>query len=524
MYEIMTQDPVAVDAGMSRLANSTQQDIGILAAGAGTSLIGKMVGQGFYVLGGIVLARLLGPAVFGLYAIGLTMLRVAGTVCLLGLPQGVVRYGSRYQNSDPSRLRGLLLEAIGLVVLSGALTGGIFYIAAPWLAKQVFQKPDLLPVIRWFSPAFALYAGLRVTAAATTVSQETKYAVYSRDVGQPALNLFLAVGLSLLGLGLLGVVAANGVSYAITFALALVYLKRLFPEALSRQTRPTSVVRELLAFSLFASGAGAFTVLSTWATRLMVGAFLQAGDAGIYQAASQSSIVFPMIASALNVIFSAMIADLSRGRHVDRLDELYKISTKWGLYLSLPLLLAVCSMPRRFMVIAFGAGYESGWQTLVLLVVGQLVAAGVGAVGPLMTMTGHQRNWFAISGAALVTNLILGWVLIPRLGLIGAALSTTCTVACMSLVGLVQVRRFLGIWPYDRRYLKGLVAAASSVAVWVLLRTSVVDSLLLTLLLCGAAYGVVFPAVLLLQGLDAEDTEFLHSIGRRLRRPTRIAR
>jgi O-antigen/teichoic acid export membrane protein len=494
MSETIIRDPSTIDAKASRLAVLKHEDVNKLATGAGISLIGKMMGQGLYILGQMVLARLLGPAVFGLYAIGLTILRMAGMFSVLGLHQGVIRFGSRYRSSDPSRLRGLLLEAIGLAVLSGTLTGGAFYIASPWLAEQVFHKPGLLLVIRWFSPVFVVYAGLRVAAAATTVSQRVKYAVYSQDLGQPALNLLLTVVLYLLGLRLLGAVAANIGSYAITFALALVYLKRLFPEAFSPRTRSVSVVRELLAFSLPASFAGAFTMLTTWVTRLMVGSFLPAADAGIYQAASQFSILFLLIAGALNVR---------------------------GLYLSLPFFLAVCSVPRQFMTMMFGAGYENGWLALVLLVVGQLVSVGVGAVGPLLTMTGHQKHWFAISGGAFVTNCVLNWVLVPRLGLIGAALSTTCTIGAMFVIGLIQVKRSLGIWPYDRRYLKGLVAAASSVAIWVLLRTTVTGSPFLNLLLSGAAYGAVYPAVLLLQGLDAEDIEFLRSIGARLRRLSR---
>lgn len=492
-------------------------DVAKLATGAGVTLVGRMAGRAMDVLGQVTLARLLGPEAFGLYAIGWTIVRMAGLLSSLGLDKGVIRYASRYWHMDSSRLRGVLLQSLGLAVLSGLLIGSSLYLAAPWLGEQVFQKPALVSVIRWFSPVFVVYSGLRVAAAATTVSQRMKYAVSAQDLTQPAVNLFLVVLFYLMGMGLFGAVAAVFGSFAVAFILALFYVKHLFPESFSRRVKSISVVKELMAFSLPASFAGVFTMFIVWVDRLMVGYFRPAAEVGIYQAVSQSSLLFPIIVSAFSAIFSPMIADLHYKHEVRQLDELFKVSTKWGLYLSLPLFLVICFAPREIMRVVFGARYENGWLPLVILAIGQLVNVGTGAVGLILVMVGHQKRWFMISGAAFLANIALNWVLIPRLGLAGAALGTACAISGLFFSGLIQVKHLLGIWPYERRYFKGLLATALAAGALLLLRTVPIDSPMFTLLLTATVSSGVFVIVLIVLGLDSEGREFIHLIRARLR-------
>jgi O-antigen/teichoic acid export membrane protein len=468
------------------------------------------------ILGQVLLARLLGPQVFGLYAIGWTVLQMVGQLTPLGLDKGVIHYASRFWRVNSSKLKGVLFQAIGLAVLSGLLMGGSLYLAAPWLAEQVFKKPDLVSVIRWFSPALVVFSGLSVAAAATTVTQRMEYAVLAQDLTQPAVNLLLVVLFFLMGMKLSGAVAAGTVSFIVAFTLALLCLKHLFPETFSCQLRPIPVGRKLLAFSLPASFAGVFSMYVVRVDRLIVGYFRPAAEVGIYQAASRSSVLFGIIMSAFSAIFSPMISTLYHKKEMGRLDELFKISTKWGLYSILPLFLVICFVPREIMTVVFGSKYENGYLPLVILAVGQLINVGTGAVGLLLIMTGHQNHWFLISAVMLFTNIALNWLLIPRLGLVGAALGTVCAVGGLFSLGLFQVKRSLGLWPYDGRYLKGLLATALSAAALFLLGLVDVGSQMVKLLLTLIVSSGVFVTTLLLLGLDSEDRDFIRLVRARL--------
>jgi hypothetical protein len=99
----------------------------------------------------------------------------------------------------------------------------------------------------------------------------------------------------------------------------------------------------------------------------------------------------------------------------------------------------------------------------------------------------------------------------------GAALATACAVSALFLSGLLQVRYVLGLWPYDRRYLKGLAAAASAAATLLLLRTAEVGPPTLSLILMASTSIGVFGVTLLLLGPESEDREFVHLVQARLR-------
>jgi len=103
------------------------------------------------------------------------------------------------------------------------------------------------------------------------------------------------------------------------------------------------------------------------------------------------------------------------------------------------------------------------------LLLGQLVNVGTGAVGLMLILTGNPREWMHISASALVLNFVLGVWGIPRFGLYAAAGAAALSTAWLFGMALWRVRQRLGFWPYDRRYLKGLlvtVLAALVLEIW----------------------------------------------------------
>ena len=490
-------------------------DVGTLAKGARVSLVGRIAGRATHIVGQVAIARVLGPETFGLYAIGWTVFSLVGTVAPLGLEKGVVRFASMYKDTNPARLKGIVVQACGLALFSSALVGLLLYCSAPWLAATVFGKPGLLPVFRWIAPALVFCASLKVLAATTRVSRQMRYSVYTEDVAQPLGNLLLFLLFSALGWHLLGALGAIVGSFFLASVLAVGAVKTLFPDIFSHHVKAEGEGPALVSFSL-STAAGALATMSlVWVDRLLVGMFCSAADAGVYQAVSQTSLLFAVILGALGSIFSPLIADLHQKGEMRRLEELFRVSTKWGLYLSLPFFLVVCCASQEVMVTIFGPGYESGARPLMILTVAQLINVGTGEVGYLLMMTGHHRRWFWLSCSMSCVNIVLNVLLIPRFGLQGAAIGTACTVVGLFLLGLREVRRQLGIWPYDKRYRKGAFAAiAAAGALWLFPLSGVkpVDGGLLVMLFVAVG---VFAGVLLCLGLDEEDRAAvsLHRVG-----------
>ena len=100
----------------------------------------------------------------------------------------------------------------------------------------------------------------------------------------------------------------------------------------------------------------------------------------------------------------------------------------------------------------------------------------------------------------------------------GAAVGTVISIALLMITGLHQVKTQLGMWPFDRRYLKGFVAAGVG-AGWLFLWRSVFPTH--SFISLGFAFvitAVLFLLTLRILGLDEEEREVLRRVRKRLRR------
>jgi O-antigen/teichoic acid export membrane protein len=212
-----------------------------------------------------------------------------------------------------------------------------------------------------------------------------------------------------------------------------------------------------------------------------------------------------------------MIADLQDEGDSEKLESLFRVNTKWGLYASLPFFVVMILMPGSILSLVFGNEYTSGAVVLRILSLGQLVNVGTGAVGLLLIMKDRAVVWNAILVFSLALNIVLGLLLIPPLGLLGGAIAAASAIAVKFLSALAFVRRDLELWPYDGRYAKGVLAAAGAAIVTALV--AVLRSVPLWATVGGGTLLSLlsFGGILLLMGLDEEDRRFLDLAMERVR-------
>jgi O-antigen/teichoic acid export membrane protein len=368
-------------------------------------------------------------------------------------------------------------------------------------------------VLAVMAAALLFMPALRVAAASLRAALRMVPNVISEDLVQPLVNLVLFLVFWALGWQLFGAVVATGISFAAALLVALGFLTRswrLRTESLAE----VAVVghRELMLFSLPAALAGMLALVTMWIDRLLVAYFLTAADTGIYQAASQIAFVFILILSSFNGIFAPLIsAHFAAGRKKE-LNDLYKVSTKWGLYLALPAFLVILVAPDEVLGVLLDSRYVAGAVPLLVLSVAQLVNLATGAVGFILVMGGRQNSWLVLSGAALTANIGLSLILIPRHGLVGAAAAALLSIVGLFGSALLLVRRWEGLWPWDRRYVKGLVAALVTAGALVLTDRLPIGSPVLHLLALCVVAVVVFAGVLRVLGPDPEDREVMQLV------------
>jgi O-antigen/teichoic acid export membrane protein len=494
---------------------SGQVVINKLVTGARHGLFGTVGGRFLGVLGSVIAARILGPAAFGLYAIGWTLLRFLSLIFPLGMDRALLKFAPRYWNKDPEGLKGLLFQTISLSLGTGFLFGLVLFSLAPWLSSVVYKKPELLSVFRLFSIVFPLLSLLIVVAAATRVTQSVKISVLLQDLGQPLLGLILILAFYLLGIKLTGVILSDVISIAFATVVGIFLVSHVFPEIITVKGKIKDSLKEVLAYSIPAALAGAFSVYVFWIDRILVGYFLPSFENGIYLAVSQISTIFLVISAGINSVVVPIFSDLFFKNDTGTLEEVYRISTKWGIYISVPIIIVFVASPGDTLSLIYGESYRIGGNVFLILLIGQLVNLITGSVNPLMIMTGNQKYLFKLSGIMLVLTVVLNLFLIPKYGLTGAAASTSISLSLLYIVALLWVKRKLDLWPYDRRYIKGLIAGIASALVVIIIKTLFSEINQWNIIIQGFGAIIIFISVLYFLKFDQEDSKFIQVIGKK---------
>lgn len=494
-----------------------KSDVQILATGTGFSIIGKLTGRALHAVGQIIMAQFLGPVQFGLYAIGWTLFRIISLIAPMGLDQGVIRFASDTQINQRSQIKSILIQIFKLALISGLLIGIIIFFTAPWLATTFFQKPDLKIVFRWFAFGIPAISLLKVSSASTLVSQNVKYAIYSEELLQPAANMVLVIIFYWMGLGLIGTLAASVSSFIIALILAYHYIKKLYPGLYDNISKSPINNKTLLTFSLPSAMGVTFSILITLNDRIMLGYFRSEFEAGIYQAILLFSLFFITVLSAIKTIFAPMISELYQSGNKRRVHDLFRVSTKWGLYLCIPVILIIVFNAEDVIALIYGKDYLLGVTALVILTLGQLANIGTGPIDYVLIMTGHQNDWVVTTGIMFLFNTVLNLMLIPTYGIIGASLSVAITTVITYFSGLIRTRWVLKFWPYDRRYIKGGIASIAVILFLVMVNTFKTSSLILNLVFVSLSSVGIFGIVLVVLGVDIEDRELFLILRNRIR-------
>lgn len=393
----------------------------------------------------VVLARALSLPDYGVVALGLAWLTVAGAIACFGTDKVTLRFVAEgLAKSDTIQVSHIIRWGGKLTIAAGILTALISIAALTLLFSQYTAAQRLaLGLVVAATPLLAftlnrvgaLRGAKRVILAATV-----------EMLLRPLAVLIIAFGL-LLAIGSpIGVVSAALIvllAQAIPATLGLLRSRDLVTDLVPiEQTSKREWMRVATPIAVM----NIMGVLISNTDTIAVGYFLDAGSAGIYRASAQLAnlVAFGLIAS--NGIVAPLIAELYSSDRIEQLRRMLRFSVA---LVSLGSVICIAAMAvfGKTMLGFFGPEYQAGYQALLILLIGQTVNALCGPTGFMMSMTGHQNQAMRMFAVSTAINITLNLVLIPRFGLIGGAIANVTGVSCWNFAILLYLRLKLKLDP-----------------------------------------------------------------------------
>ena len=157
---------------------------------------------------------------------------------------------------------------------------------------------------------------------------------------------------------------------------------------------------------------------------LIVGYFMEPDQVAIYFAAAKTLALVHFVYFAVRAGGAQRFSKYYVNGDHQRLGAFVRDTLHWTFWPSLALVLLIFLVGRELLLL-FGPAFASGYPLLFILSAGILVRASIGPAESLLTMAGQQGICAAIYTGAFILNVVLNIVLVPRLGLFGAATATS---------------------------------------------------------------------------------------------------
>ncbi len=490
----------------------------LLQAAKGGAIIaaGRLFAYGARFVLAFLLARGLGAEQYGLYTLALSTATLVAGIAMLGMGQALVRYVAILSSRrDEEGLWGALQVGVGFSTLASVvLATGLFALAYP-IATNIFHEPGLAPLLQLFSAFIPFMTLSLVLGGATRGFKKMEYSTIANTFVQLIFRLVLTAMLFVLGFGAIQAVIIFGVSNLIATVLLLIFLNKEF--SLKRPLRKARRdIREITSFSAPLWITNVLRRFRSSIQTLLLGSFASVTAVGVFSIVSNVSIVGGM--SFITTSTKPIIAEVHARGDMKQLGGLYRTTSRWAVTLNLPIILALILFREEILSI-FGQTYLDGAAALVLLALSQLVHVGTGICGTIIDMTGHSKLRLLNSSVQLVVVIGLNLLLIPRWGLIGAAIAALVGVTITNSLRLFQVWFLFRLIPYDRSFVKPILAAVAATAAGLVAGRWLpgTESVIVTIVSGVAIVFMVYFGLLILLRLPPEERTVFERLQRRVK-------
>ena len=430
------------------------------------NLIGSVVG-GFLAFALVVIAtRSLGPAGAGSFFEGVAFLSIASTVLLLGADVGLVRSIGSRSEGHRADARATLTSALTPTFLLGIIAAGVAYVMTPALAGLLDKAGSgeaLVPFLHVFVLALPFSVVYLACIAASRGFGTMMPAVTIDKIARPLLQVILLTVVVLLGWGAVALAASWTIPIVIGLVAVLAWLLSAASAEPGETAAPRRADRAIFVafwrFSLPRGIAATFQVMIVWLDTLLIGILASTRAAGIYTASTRLVLLGGFVSVAIAQAVTPQFASMFTSGQRDRARALFSTATTWGIAATWPLYLTLALYAPTLLFI-FGARYREGAGAVTILALSMLVASATGPVDWVLLM-GGKSGWNLVNtAAALTTNVALNLILIPRLGINGAAIAWSASIIVNNVAPLVEVWLGLGVMPFSRGYLVACGASA----------------------------------------------------------------
>ncbi|MBP1464748.1 oligosaccharide flippase family protein [Candidatus Chloroploca sp. M-50] len=420
---VSQEDKPPRQLGLGKIAGNIGQTLG-------RQLLGFLFGLGTVV----IIARVLGPEGNGQYAIALLLPTFLLTLLELGIGAANVYYVGRQEVTPDTAFKASLYIWISLSGI-GMLIGGVL----------IFFYDDILfpgiPALLLWLALLSFPPGLLQFYLGSLLQAVQDFRRYNLATISSPVMMFGFVSLLLVFKGgitavIVAIVVVQVINVIIHYLLVQHHLRSDVDEVATTQQdiNYKQYVIQAAKYGIKAHGSGILTFINYRADLFFVNLMLNPAMTGVYVIALSLSEKLWFLSQSISAVLLPRLAELHNDDEVRK--QLTPLIARWTLIFTTAGAIALAIIAPFLIKILFGSAYRETLNPLLFLLPGIVSWSLVRILANDLASRGRPELNMYNMAIVVVINIVGNIVLIPRMGITGAALATTIAylVACVTQV------------------------------------------------------------------------------------------
>jgi stage V sporulation protein B len=403
--------------------------------------IGNALSTFILALGVIIIARLLGPANYGLYTLVLVVPALFGSLADAGMNSALLRFSAKLRSEgDIAGSNRAIKLGFLLKLFLSITTFLICYFGADVIATALLNRPDSTQYVQLAGIVIIFQAILNAASNSFIGLDLMQYSAGTQII-YSLLKSALSPALIVLGFGIGGAIIGYIIGLLVGGATgaALIFAKHARPTN-STTSQQTVQLSTLIGYSLPLYLAALLTVLINQYQNIVLARFVNDIQIGNFNAAwnfnSLISILIYPISTAIFPMFSKMdpireARDLSRG---------FLLAVKYASLMLMPASIAVMVFSPDLILLTYGRSYTLAPQYLTILCIQYLLTGlGLNVIANFLSGVAATRTVLNITALTLAVYLPLGPALTWLWGPDGLLVAYMLSFTVSTLYGVGRV-------------------------------------------------------------------------------------
>jgi O-antigen/teichoic acid export membrane protein len=468
-------------------------------------------------IGTILVARLLDPNEFGLYAIALAVPHLIELFRDLGVNVAIIKYSAQYNSeSQRAKIRSIIFSGIVFEVILGLILTIISFLISDFLATSIFHRPTVATLIQIAS--FVTLAGaLTTTAEAAFIGLERMEFSSITRIVHSTLKTVLIPTLVILGLGVFGATIGYTLAFLTAGLVGTMLLLKLFkkiPKENESQMQIWTNIKTMFKFGLPVSIASIITSFLPQYYNFLVAIYATDAIVGNYTIATSFVILISFVATPVTTMLFPAFSKLDPQKDPKVLENIFQFSIKYASLLVVPVTTIVICLSQPGVSTLFGDKYVEAPLFLSLLGLSYLYTPfGSLSIEGFLNGQGHTAFNLKLTLIKATLAFSLGFLLISQFGVIGLIIAALVAEIPRLVFALHWIKKNYGLTLDWLSSVKILLSSTIAGGITYIAISCIILSAWLILLIAIVIFlPILIIAMILTKAINRSDIDSLRAI------------